>query len=74
MPVRPPKTCRVCGRGEDEVGSISWRGYCAIHGDAVQVANVAQLRAREGPYFDHWKRRIAQSVGGVLVDDPASEE
>lgn len=28
-----------------------------------------QLAAHRGPYFEHWRRQMAASVGGVLVDD-----
>ena len=31
--------------------------------------NVAQMMNRSGPNFDKWRRSMAASVGGVLLDD-----
>ena len=28
-----------------------------------------QLHTHDGPWFDHWRRAMAASVGGVLIDD-----
>jgi len=32
-------------------------------------ANTIQLNAHRGPMFDHWRKQMAASVGGVLLDD-----
>ena len=32
-------------------------------------SNVAQMMDRRGPNFDKWRRSMAASVGGVLLDD-----
>lgn len=53
---------------------ISWRGNCASCGDERQLEATHQLRAHSGPWFTHWRRSIAASAGGVLVDDLVSEE
>jgi hypothetical protein len=29
----------------------------------------AQLALHSGPWFDHWRRRMAASVGAVLMDE-----
>jgi hypothetical protein len=31
--------------------------------------NSAQINAHDGPFFQHWRRQMAASVGGLLVDD-----
>jgi hypothetical protein len=31
--------------------------------------NALQLHAKEGPWYDHWRRRGAASYGAVLLDD-----
>jgi hypothetical protein len=31
--------------------------------------NGVQLAHHRGPYFDHWRRRMAASVGGAIIDD-----
>jgi hypothetical protein len=37
-------------------------------------AELTQLRHHKGPYFDHWRRQMAASVGGVLLDDVVTSE
>jgi hypothetical protein len=31
--------------------------------------NIEQINAHSGPFFRHWRRQMAASVGGVLLDD-----
>lgn len=31
--------------------------------------NIVQLHAHSGPFFLHWRRRSAASIGAVLLDD-----
>lgn len=33
------------------------------------IDNRRQLRAHSGPWFDHWRRKVAAAVGAVLVDE-----
>ena len=33
------------------------------------VANTVSLHSRSGPAFKDWRRRVAASVGAVLLDD-----
>lgn len=63
-----PKSCRVCGRSEREVGRISWQGLCALDGEAKMLQARHEIRAKSGPTFQLWRRNMAGSVGGVLVD------
>jgi hypothetical protein len=64
------KSCKGgCDRTVAEVGELSWNGYCFECGQAKREANIRQLAAHRGPWFDHWRRRTAASVGGVLLDD-----
>lgn len=48
---------------------MTWSGFCID--DAIKRAgdNNDQLAAHAGPFFDHWRRQMAASVGGVLLDD-----
>lgn len=66
-------TCRVCGKHAREVGPISWAGYCSVHGPQVRDQANDDMHYHRGPYFDHWRRRMAASVGAVLVDDVLKE-
>ena len=52
-----------------EVGAISWGGYCIECGKELHVQNNTDLHEHHGPFFDHWRRQMAASVGGLLIDD-----
>jgi len=66
---RRRKTCQICRRHADEVGPISWTGKCGDCGPLIFIANLEQLRAHAGPYFQHHRRACVAAFGGVLVDD-----
>jgi hypothetical protein len=74
MPQHARATCRNCSRHKSEVGPISWRGYCGECGPALQDARLDDLHHHRGPYFKAWRRSMAASVGGVLVDDVLDAE
>jgi hypothetical protein len=59
----------VCGKHTSEVGPISWRGKCRPCGLQRERDAIIQLAHHNGPMFDHWRARMAASVGGVLLDD-----
>lgn len=52
-----------------EVSNVSQAGYCPEHGAERMTANYEQLRAHDGPFFNHWRERIAASVGAVMPDN-----
>lgn len=37
------------------------------------LASVQQIREHNGPWFRHWRDRMARSVGGRLVDERGDE-
>jgi hypothetical protein len=41
---------------------------CPACGDEHQLDNVNQLRAKTGPRFVYWRRRVAASVGAELAE------
>jgi hypothetical protein len=57
MPRDRPRSCKLCGAREADGYPISWAGYCQEHGELVIRANRDNLRAGEGPFYDHWERR-----------------
>lgn len=61
--------CRVCGEHRDVVGPMSARGKCDGCGAAHFRENYRQLHAHAGPWFEHWRRAVAASVGAVLIDE-----
>ena len=67
---RPPITnCKVCDRHVDECGPLSLAYLCARCGSERWLENHSQLKAHSGPWFDHWRRRVAASVGALPLDD-----
>lgn len=48
---------------------ISARGLCHECGMAALAANMYQLNAHSGPYFDHWRRRTLAAFGIFLPLD-----
>lgn len=69
MPRADYKTCRQCGGHTDKVGPLSHTRLCRGCAVARAGAMYEGLTTRSGPAFQYWRRRIAASVGGVLVDD-----
>jgi hypothetical protein len=69
MPRPDYKRCRVCGRHTDEVGPLSHTRLCAADGIERFNRNVLGLSEHRGPEFIRWRRAMAASVGGVLLDD-----
>jgi len=69
MPDARRRFCKECGKHTDEVGPLSWTGLCAEHSVERYISNVHQMHTRSGPNFLKWRRSMAASVGGVLVDD-----
>lgn len=66
--------CRACGARRDEGASLSKRGYCRECGPAIRNQQNDDLHYHRGPYFRQWRRAMAASVGGVLVDDVLDAE
>jgi hypothetical protein len=69
MPDARRKFCKECGRHVDEVGPLSWSGLCSDHSKERLVSNIDQMHSRSGPNFQKWRRSMAASVGGVILDD-----
>jgi hypothetical protein len=66
--------CIVCQRPLEECGTLSARGKCQECRVALQAANIIGLATHSGPFFYHWRRQMAASVGGALVDDARNAE
>jgi hypothetical protein len=69
MPRLDYKTCRVCGKHADEVGELSHTRLCIPCGQSNLRAAVLEQKNHNGPTFQHWRRRIAASVGASILDD-----
>jgi hypothetical protein len=52
---------------------MSARYKCRFCGVEHCVENALSLNAHKGPYFEHWRRRVAASVGALLVDEADSD-
>jgi hypothetical protein len=51
---------------------MSARGKCQPCALQRQADNISQIHAHSGPFFRHWRRQMAASVGGVLLDEMLS--
>jgi len=69
MPDARRAKCQNCGKHRDDVGPLSWRGYCGPCGVALNRAASSDLHYHEGPKFQRWRAGMAASVGGVLLDE-----
>lgn len=68
MPRTDYTTCRHCGRHADECGPLSHTRLCGDCGPALLAASVIEQVEHDGPIFQHWRARIAASVGAVIGD------
>lgn len=69
MPRRDYVTCKVCGRHRNEVGPLSHTRLCMDCAIVRRDENNDAIHAKSGPAFTRWRRQMAASVGGVLLDD-----
>lgn len=58
-----PSTCKECGKKGTPKKPISSRGLCPRCGIQKEVAALTQLNAKEGPVYDHYRQRVAESLG-----------
>ncbi len=68
MPDLRRKNCQSCGGNEQAVGPISWGGLCDTCSRQRVAANVSQLMAREGPFYDHWARRSFMAARRLILE------
>jgi len=61
--------CKLCERHTVECGSLSTRGKCKDCREAMEHLWTGSLHYHDGPVFLEWRRRVAASVGAVLLDD-----
>lgn len=61
-------SCKRCGGHRDDVGEISWEGYCRPCGRAVLHANNEQMVDRRGPNWNRWRRGMILAAGGAITD------
>lgn len=69
MPDLRRTTCQVCGRNRDECGPISWRGRCRDCAVQRVTENIIGIATQSGMPHARWRKGMAASVGGVLLDD-----
>lgn len=60
--------CKTCRKHRDEVGRISWAGYCREHGKAAMNSNVDQMHAKRGPNFTAWRSGMIRCAGGHFAE------
>lgn len=50
--------CRLCGKHVDTCGPLSARGNCSPCGVARLIAQNRQMKAKSGPIYEEWCRRM----------------
>lgn len=65
-PRRRYTECQDCHRSTIVTGKISARGLCEDCAMDRQIESAKQLIAKSGPYYDEWKRAMAE-VGADLA-------
>jgi hypothetical protein len=53
---------------------MSWTGQCPTCGTRALAENIIGLTNHSGPAFNRWRRAMAASVGGVLLDERGEQE
>jgi hypothetical protein len=69
----PRSTCKLCDKPVSEVGELSARGKCSTCCAERIADNYIGLRTHSGPFFRHWRERMALAVGAELVDTSRGE-
>jgi len=64
------RICRSCGRHSTEVGELSHLRLCFECGQLRKEANALGLALKTGDAWLRWRRAMAASVGGALLDEP----
>lgn len=67
MPHPDYRTCKTCGRDRNEVGPLSWTRQCRSCGMATLEANMDQIAAKSGPYFERQQRRTLMAAQRALL-------
>jgi hypothetical protein len=52
---------------------ISARGLCQEHSLEREIANILEMKAGRGQFFDHWARRSIMAMHRRLVANEQSE-
>jgi len=63
------RNCRSCGRPSTEVGDLSHQRLCFECGQLRKEANALGIALKTGDAWLRWRRSMAASVGGVLLDE-----
>jgi hypothetical protein len=74
MPDPRRASCRRCGAHKSACGPISWSGLCQACAIGAVTVNVTDMHHLTGEVVQRWRRAVAASVGGVLLDEPRDVE
>lgn len=66
--------CKVCQKPVANRSELSKRGKCIDCAEWLMEQSQRGINAHNGPYFLHWRRQMAASVGGRLLDDLAAAD
>lgn len=71
MPDLRRRTCRCCGKRDDEVGPISWRGNCLICAKLLLNENIEGIALKKGPAHRRRLRGYAKMLEREGLTAPA---
>jgi len=57
----------VCNKTAEEVGPISWRGFCGEHGVAKIMDNARSISEKRGEPYLHQQRRQFMAARKALL-------
>jgi hypothetical protein len=72
MPNPRRAKCVCCGKHRDEVGELSWKGYCTDCGIELQAENAIGISTKTGPAHRRRMRGYAKWVEREALDARAS--
>lgn len=52
--------CRRCGQHRDDVGQLSYNGFCDTCGVGSAAETMRQMAAKQGPKYDAYRRSIIE--------------
>jgi hypothetical protein len=69
MPKPTYRICKTCHRSTADVGPLSHTRQCVECGHLKLEQNALGMHIKSGEAWTRWRRSMAASVGGVLLDE-----
>ena len=53
------KQCKICGKKKYD---ISTKGHCTKCGKNLHLSAIYQIKTKQGPIYEKWKKRIQDAL------------